>query len=241
MRVLVLGHRGMLGHVVDRRLTEFGCETENVSGRWPTEEFKESVLKSSAQFCVNAVGRIPQKTSDFTANADLPIWLDRHFPGIGVVHPSSDCEWDDSDYGRSKKASSDWIDVHAEKTKRILTSIVGLELDGDSSLLAWFLSNPRGAVVQGYTDHFWNGITTLSWADFAFDTMENWSRASKVEALCSSLCISKFNLLEHFNEVFQAGVDLQAVGHGEPANKCLSGAVDLGPIEKMLVEMKTWY
>lgn len=241
MKVLVLGHRGMLGHVVERRLRELGCETESISGRWPTEEFKEGVLNSEAQFCVNAIGRIPQKTHDFIANAELPVWLDRNFPGVGVVHPSSDCEWDDSEYGRSKKAASDWIDAHAQKTKRILTSIVGFELEGSSSLLGWFLSNPKGASVCGYANHWWNGVTTLKWASYAFDVMENWKMAPGLVAICSSSCVSKYELLGHFNDVFRAGLEIQPCAKGEPANKCLTGAVNLGPIEEMLVEMKNWY
>lgn len=241
MKVLVLGHRGMLGHVVERRFLELGCETENVSSRWPTEEFKRVILKSDAQFCVNAIGRIPQKTHDFTANAKLPIWLDRNFPGVGVVHPSSDCEWDDSEYGRSKKTASDWIDAHAEKTKRVLTSIVGFEQGGNSSLLGWFLSNPKGSVVSGYTNHFWNGITTLTWANFVYGLMEKWSPAPKVSALCSASCVSKFELLGHFNAVFHAELSVQPKAHGESADKCLSHAVELGPIEEMLEEMKNWY
>ena len=241
MRVLVLGHRGMLGHLVERRLLELGCETESISFRWPTDEFKDVISNSRAQFCVNAIGRIPQKTQDFVANSELPLWLDSNFPGIGIIHPSSDCEWDDSEYGRSKKAASDWIDSHAEKTKRVLTSIVGFELEGSSSLLGWFLSNPKGLSVSGYTNHYWNGVTTLAWANYAFGLMENWSEAPNVSALCSSSCVSKFELLRYFNDVFGAGLNVQPVAHAESANKCLSNGLDLGPIEDMLVEMKNWY
>lgn len=241
MRVLVLGQRGMLGHVVERRCVEIGFETEVIPHRWPTEEFKKAIQTSRAEFCINAIGRIPQKTVDFTANFDLPVWLDMNFGGKGVVHPSSDCEWDNSEYGRSKRAASDWIDEHGEKTKRVLTSIVGFELDGCSSLLGWFLSNAKGSIVSGFSNHFWNGITTLAWANYVIDMVERWEESPRVSVLSSSSCISKYDLLIHFNNVFQARLNVHSTAHDAPANKCISEALILGSIEDMLVEMRNWY
>lgn len=43
-------------------------------------------------------------------------------------------------------------------------SIVGPDKNTTAKgLLGWFLSNPTGSSLSGYTNHLWNGITTLEW------------------------------------------------------------------------------
>jgi len=46
MRVLVLGHRGMLGHVVARHLSENQCEVITFERRFAVERAAELWLKS---------------------------------------------------------------------------------------------------------------------------------------------------------------------------------------------------
>jgi dTDP-4-dehydrorhamnose reductase len=42
------------------------------------------------------------------------------------------------------------------------TSLIGLEVDSIYGLLGWLLSHPRGSIIKGFTNHIWNGVTTLS-------------------------------------------------------------------------------
>ena len=164
MKILILGSNGMLGHMVKKYLEQYH-EIETINHRWPSEEFKLAVIDSNADFLINCVGAIPQRTKDFDINWELPIWLDKYFNGR-IVHPSTDCEMDDDPYGLSKAKAADWIMDSGERTKMIKASIIGPELNGQASMLYWFLSNEDGSEVNGYSNHMWNGITTYYWAKF---------------------------------------------------------------------------
>ena len=55
-------------------------------------------------------------------------------------------------------------EVGAHNVVNLRCSLVGPENPPPTSLLGWVLSQPPGATVTGYTNHFWNGITTLHFA-----------------------------------------------------------------------------
>ena len=46
-----------------------------------------------------------------------------------IIHPGTDCEMDDDDYGNSKRIASEWIKSSGQNTKIIKTSILGPELN----------------------------------------------------------------------------------------------------------------
>ena len=74
MKIFILGHRGMLGHMVHKYLsTKEDCELVTTNLRWPSEEFKKKVIDFDGDFVVNCIGAINQKNDDFDVNVDLPI------------------------------------------------------------------------------------------------------------------------------------------------------------------------
>lgn len=107
MRILILGHTGMLGHMVKMYLEQF-YTVETISDRWGTEEFKTTIQESDADYLINCIGAIPQRTKNFDINWELPIWLDQNFNGR-IIHPGTDCEMDDDDYGISKAKAAAWL------------------------------------------------------------------------------------------------------------------------------------
>jgi dTDP-4-dehydrorhamnose reductase len=52
-------------------------------------------------------------------------------------------------------------------------SIIGPEVDRNSSLLEWVRNQPKNAEISGYADHFWNGITSFHFAKIARGIIEN--------------------------------------------------------------------
>jgi dTDP-4-dehydrorhamnose reductase len=52
-------------------------------------------------------------------------------------------------------------------------SIIGPEVNRNSSLLEWVRNQPKNAEISGYTDHFWNGITSFHFAKIARGVIEN--------------------------------------------------------------------
>ena len=77
MKVLILGHKGMLGHMVHKYLSTKDCELVTTNLRWPSDELKNFIIDFKGDFVVNCIGAIHQRTSEFEVNTDLPIWLDK--------------------------------------------------------------------------------------------------------------------------------------------------------------------
>lgn len=99
MKVFVLGHRGMLGHVVARYLSESGFEVVTSELRFqplPKDPLIEAVCESDCRWVVNAMGRIKQKSNApdelFTLNVLFPLHLRTKLrPEQRILHASSNC------------------------------------------------------------------------------------------------------------------------------------------------------
>lgn len=236
MKILVLGHMGMLGNMVHtylRRNENLNVVTVDTTLKWPSIEFKDAVHKLSPDTIVNCIGAIHQKVSDFRVNYELPIWLDSL--GCKIIHPNTDCENDDTEYGISKRTAKDFIVTIGQHTHSIKTSIIGPELQTKYSLFNWFLSHSDGEQVNGFTNHFWNGITTLKWAEICERIiMEDGNYP--VEMVVKSNCISKYKLLCIINKVFDRNIVIHPT-ENIPIDRCVSG-IYVGSIERQLHELK---
>lgn len=235
MKVLVLGHNGMLGHMVLNYLKSKNINVETTSLRWPTEEFKEYIINFDGDFIINCIGAIHQRTKTFDVNWEIPIFLD-FYGNSNVIHPGTDCEMDDDPYGSSKRIARDFVVNTSKNTKSLKTSIIGPELNSKSSLLEWFLSNNDGDEVFGYSEFYWDGNTTLTWAEVCFDMMKNWESYEK-ETIISSECISKKDILESINEIYGRKINI-IPKNNVTKNKCLCGDVKKPHIKQQLINLK---
>lgn len=239
MKILILGHKGMLGHMVKKYLdsvNEFEIITTNY--RWPSDEFKKSIENFDGEYIVNCIGAIHQRTNRFEINWELPIYLD-FYSNSKIIHPGTDCEVDNDNYGISKKIARDFIVNNASKTKSLKTSIIGPELETKASLMEWFFSNKDGETVHGYSEYFWNGNTTLTWAKRCYELIKKWD-IYQVETVISSKCISKKDILVSLNDVFNRKIDI-IDSNNVKLNKCLNGDITEPHIKEQLVELNKFY
>ena len=237
MKVLVLGHKGMLGNMVYKYLsTKEDCELITTDLRWPSEDFKNFAVNFDGDFIVNCIGAIHQKKTNFSINTDLPIWLDMIKGNFVIIHPSTDCEMG-SEYGDSKRNASDYIKENGLKTIIIKTSVIGSDLNSKNSLLEWFLNSKEE--VFGYSDVYWNGNTTLQWAKISYDMMKNNSKHQN-EYIFSSSCISKYKLLNLIKEVYEKDINILKCSKIK-INNCLVGGTITPSIKKQLKEMREFY
>lgn len=235
MKVLVLGHKGMLGHMVKRVLVEQTHEVITTNFRWPSKDFLECVSNFEGEYIINCIGAIHQRTKHFEVNWELPELLDREAK-CKVIHPGTDCEMDLDDYGISKKRARDFIVTHGHRTKSIKTSILGPELNTKASLMEWFLSQPDNSKIKGYSEYYWNGNTTLTWANVCLHMMNNWDSYQK-ETVVSSECIPKYEILCAIRDVYGKNIDIDPFP--EPKlNKCLIGSIKTPHIKQQLLELK---
>ena len=238
MKILILGHKGMLGHMVYKYFNEkTNYEILTINSRWSDENFFRDVISFNGDYVVNCIGAIPQKTDDFVINYDLPIWLDKNI-NSKVIHPGTDCEMDNDYYGISKVNASDYIKNDGKRTKIIKTSIIGHELKSNSSLLDWFLTTE--GVVSGYTNAMWNGNTTLEWAKTCVDMINNWD-SHETENVIQSDCISKYDLLLKIKDVYGGNVIRVDKDDRFMSNKCLVGGIQKNPIGIQLKELRKFY
>jgi len=233
MRILVLGHNGMLGHMVVKYLQSQEYDVVKFIGRFP--ENQKTLLEFKGDYIINCIGAIPQRTNNFDINWYLPIWLDTHAP-CKVIHPGTDCEMDDDDYGISKRIAANYIRNYGRQTKSIKTSILGPELYTKASLMEWFLNQENE--IFGYTNAMWNGNTTLEWAKYCEHVMQAWNMVEP-ELILSSDCISKYELLCTIKKVFNKDIKINKKELGK--DKCLVGTITTDPIIEQLEELKEFY
>ncbi len=134
---------------------------------------------------INAIGLIKQLVHDDNPlEVARAIRLNALFPyrlahmveecGARVLQIETDCVYSGREGHYTEEARHDPLDVYG-KTKslgevrsnnvfHLRCSIIGPEFKNHISLLDWFLRQPLGANVTGFSNHRWNGVTSLSFA-----------------------------------------------------------------------------
>ena len=121
-----------------------------------------------------------------------------------------------------------------QRTKIIKCSIIGPELNGNQSLLEWFLSSKEE--VHGYSQQMWNGITTLQWSKICWELINNYQDFEQMTVPYSE-CISKFTLLNVIKEVYGKDIIIHPSDKIK-INKCLRGNFSTPPIRDQLLDLK---
>ncbi|MCB9819643.1 sugar nucleotide-binding protein [Candidatus Nomurabacteria bacterium] len=257
--VLVLGHNGMLGRAVVKYLKEkTKHKVETTQARWGQVDFVEAIKKSDVDFIVNCIGKIPQKNPSEneyeSLNVDLPCFLEA--TGKLIIHPSTDCEFngdlppgksytkesirDAKDaYGQSKAKISKMIEDDFTHTKIIRTSIIGHENGTQFSLLDWFLSQTDE--VNGFTNHYWNGITTVQWAEICEKLIEDWSNFPTLNQFGTNTQYSKFEVLTCIKKVYEKDTSIRPFATEYTINKCLKSDVLIPELEDQLMVLKKFF
>jgi dTDP-4-dehydrorhamnose reductase len=231
--VFVAGHRGMLGHAVVRHLEESGYPVRTSDARYDGGARDALVAAASAadsRYVVNCIGRIWQKSTDradlFLANAQLPIHLAQKLrPDQHLFHASTDCVFAGTrggyaitdapdaqdEYGVSKQLGEGV--AHWPNVTVLRVSIVGPDLGGGHGLLGWFLKQPEDRPVNGFVNHFWNGITTLEWARILVERIESIERGERHASLSQpgTEPVDKYTLLCAFRDAFGTRHEIRPV------------------------------
>lgn len=225
MKIAILGSTGMLGSMLAYYLKDkHQIQTPKFDASVVTVDELTDILKGN-QWVINAIGAIPRRcTADFMfwkLNAWLPAKLARvaENTGMMVINPATDCVYDGSrgDYTELDAASP--IDVYGESKLQgeiessnvinLRCSLIGPESHG-KSLLNWFLSQPKGASVDGYLNHFWNGITTLHFAKICEAIIDTYKGNPSTQHIVPTHKLNKYKLLHLFAKYYDRG-DIQIV------------------------------
>lgn len=262
MKLLILGARGMLGQMAHKYFCKKdGFNVSVLNTRYEVQnhiQFLEHVNSFRADIVLNCIGLIkqhyPAPKDLYDINARLPGHLAGGLhPDSVLVHPSTDCVFKgsqvgvhslskvpdaDDDYGISKSMGELAVALRP-KTLLIRTSIVGQDERPEGlGLMAWFMKQPRGAHINGYTNHLWNGITTLEWCkvvDSLLNEAREYGRAQLAQPGLTHP-VSKYELLESMNRVFNRGVVVSPCQDAQDVNRCLCPNLTVPSIERQLYE-----
>ncbi len=138
-------------------------------------------------YLINCIGIIKPYMKDYPANS---IFLNALFPhmlakycnqhDIRLIHITTDCVYSGKSGGYTETDLHDALDDYGkskslgevtENAMTIRTSIIGEELHNNVSLVEWVKSQ-EGKEFNGYTNHFWNGVTTKQYAKICQEIIE---------------------------------------------------------------------
>ena len=140
---------------------------------------------SRFDYVINCVGLIKQlinETSDeqvrlaYRLNSDFPSMLDQYSSQTStkVIQIGTDCVFSGLQGSYDESSDFDCTDIYGlskvegeSRSKGLMTirtSIIGRELNSSVSLMDWLINQKPNSKVHGFTNHFWNGVTTLDFA-----------------------------------------------------------------------------
>ena len=148
--------------------------------------------------------------------------------GTNLIHITTDCIYDGAKghyteddphtcndfYGKSKSLGE------PNNCMVLRTSIIGEEAYHQSSLIEWAKSQ-KGQKVMGFTNHLWNGVTTLQYAKICSQIIDNGLYQDELFHVYSNE-VTKEQLLHLISDRFNLELDIGPVEATEPINRTLS-------------------
>ena len=126
--------------------------------------------------------------------------------GVRIIQVATDCVFSgkqghytessshdaDDVYGKSKSIG----EVRSENVLHLRCSLVGPEIVGRSSLFfEWIRGLEYGAIVDGFVDHIWNGLTSQAFGAIVSGIVESGTFFSGVQHLVPADSLTKFELV----------------------------------------------
>jgi dTDP-4-dehydrorhamnose reductase len=185
--VLVLGSRGMLGQQAIKYFRkQDGIAVIEDSIRFDyfdVEGYIEYIKDLEPDVILNCIGLIKQKSCEFSQliklNSLFPFLVARSV-NAKFIHASTDCVFSgysqtskeiysvpdcSDDYGLSKYFGELGL-LKLSNAKIIRASVIGITKNyGSKGLMDWYARTSSDFEVKGFVNHYWNGITTLTWCE----------------------------------------------------------------------------
>jgi dTDP-4-dehydrorhamnose reductase len=244
-RIVVLGKTGMLGSAVYHILKNSAKYEVIGTTRRELDAYTAGVsdirnVLENCDYVINCVGIIkPYIHDDNPVEVERAININALFPhklaacGVKVIQIATDCVYDGAKgnyietdkhnaldvYGKTKSLG----EVTTENFLNLRCSIIGLEEKNKKSLLEWFLNQPSNAHINGYQNHFWNGITTVAFAKLCKGIIENNEWFHGLQHIVPNDTITKANMLQFFAETFnKKNITINNINAEKSINRTIS-------------------
>jgi len=240
MKIYVLGHKGMLGRYVYTYLKSKGHFVVGISrDELDVTSYSEPQLRAvlfhkklkKDDAIINCIGTIkPMVDKHGTLNA---IKVNSLFPhilanvcekeGYKMIHITTDCVFSGKDGQYTENSLHDCTDVYGkskslgepENCTVVRTSIIGEEIGTSRSLLEW-IKSMKDKTANGYTNHYWNGLTCLQVAKVFEDIIVNNKYWHGVRHVFSNT-VNKYELLNTVCWIYGLNIDVNPT---EAPTKC---------------------
>jgi dTDP-4-dehydrorhamnose reductase len=269
-RILIIGSKGMAGHVLYQYLNQLGTYHIADISRSPdfwvsTYQFDLSDFAALLQvlnnekpdIVINCAGILNKAAEDnrdkaILINSYLPHWLAR----IGnelqykLIHISTDCVFSGKRGNYTESDLPDGMDIYAWSKAlgevfygqhlTIRTSIVGPELRENGIGLFQWFSQQTGT-IKGYTHAIWTGVTTIELAICIEQAIQE--NITGLYHLVNNEKISKYALLSLFKEVFNRNDITIEPDPDYVVDKSLISSRSELPVKgyaEMVRQMKSW-
>lgn len=269
-RIFIFGATGMLGSTLSQYLGSKGYETTSFSRdqfnplTGSLEVLQAEYAFTSADVLINAMGvtnrylkTIPGEVF-YKVNAEFPKALDVLVGSTGsvLVHFSSESVFSndgvcteetepnpDETYGvyAASKLAGDQL----SRAVILRLSPIGIEQYHHHNLISWVLAH-EGQTVQGYTNHLWNGLTTLTIAEIVERFVRDGFPAHGLYHLFSDRIVTKYELLGLIARAFDVRITIEpceaerAVPRYLGTVRELNDSLSIPPIEQQLEALRTY-
>jgi dTDP-4-dehydrorhamnose reductase len=228
MKLLILGGKGMAGHLIVEYFQKHSNYDVYYTSRNRTDprsilldvtnlaSVKKVIDDLKPDIVINCIGILNGNAEKnikdaILVNSLLPHYLSELLENINgkLIHISTDCvfsgnkgNYHENDLldGTSNYAKTKALgEVINEKDLTIRTSIIGPEIKNNGiGLFLWFMK--QNGPIKGYQKALWNGVTTLELAKAIQTFIEE--NITGLYHLCSKEKISKYDLLILFQRIF---------------------------------------
>jgi dTDP-4-dehydrorhamnose reductase len=261
MKVIIFGSNGMLGRYA---VSEIEKEVEvvklcrndfdliNVESLY---DFLGSLKINERDILLNCAGLMKERIRErglhetIAVNSLVPHMLQSYCEKCNakLIHISTDCVFNGKkgDYVESDEPDGTSLDGKTkslgepETATVIRTSFIGEENHNKRSLLEWVRS--QKIEIKGYTDHYWNGLTSLKLAKIICDIILTGKTWNGVRHIFTPGRVSKYALVKMINEVYELNLDVVECRAGF-CDRSLSTCYDLNfsipDIKSQIIEMK---
>lgn len=138
-------------------------------------------------------------------NSLFPNQLAKYFPNTKILQIATDCVYSGKEGNYSEDSIHDPTDVYG-KTKslgeskftnlfNLRCSIIGPEFDRKAFLIEWLLGQPKDGEVNGFTNHDWNGVTTLQFGKLCLGIIKSEFTPKNLQHIVPADRVNKYDLL----------------------------------------------
>ncbi|HOA81140.1 MAG TPA: SDR family oxidoreductase [Defluviitaleaceae bacterium] len=268
--MLVLGSSGMLGHVVVNYFEEKNYNVYNLSHRIKiNEKTKLMDVTNFHEFdnylkglnldviinCIGILNQVAEQNPDkaILLNSYLPRFLEKKYSDAKtkIIQISTDCVFSGKTGNYREDSFKDGETIYArtkalgeidnEKDLTIRTSIIGPDINENGiGLFHWFMKQKNS--IYGYKNAFWTGVTTIELAKGIEALVQN--NVTGLYHFVPNTKISKFDLLNIFNEVFDKKITIlpqeDYVVDKSLINTRKDFSYNVPDYKEMIEEMKNW-